>query len=900
MRRHRPSHMPYAKGNSTPLSESVSLIRTFDSATNPSRPVRPSPLTRSRIQDMPLDMLDRIRSFPLFASAPETFLAAVGRDLRPHSPAPPHDILAEGADAKAMYWLVRGAVGVTSRDGESTYAELKPGAFFGEIGVLMGIPRTATIVARTKCLLVVLKKEDLAKELPGFPEVERTIREEAQERLAILERKKNESQILRGKQLAALGMRGEKRGYEAEDEEEGDAVPALADGRMRTRSNSTSSSSKKRKSPSPGLIEVETSTALGSGLVNIRQLLRELPLFAGLPSDMLHFLGSNALQRTFPPFADIIRQNSEGHDIYFIVRGEVEVVDEHGPAGGKAQLTNAAGRTIRNGVQVKARLRQGAYFGEVASLALAPRRTATVRAIGLVECLLITGGVLAQFWKLCPPRIREQVEQTARQRLHSAREKSEGDVVMTDVSDIGPPPAPEGRGAKARRTAAAAAAPPRVKVEKAPAAPVPKAPEMPRPTRLEERKVTEPVDPDPYLNTDLDNVRMRAKRPAGASTSVGSEMQLENGERSALAGGGSKLLPSPLRPKLTPTPQIAKAAKPRRARAAPARPAAHHNKGPFSNPVLVRIFSYLELHHLMRLRLVSVHWAKLLKEAPELCRHLDLSSYNRRITDAALAHGIAPFVGPRPRTVDLSNCFHVTDAGFGALAARCGARVTAWRMKSVWDVSAVAIHDMVKQARELEEVDLSNCRKVNDALLMHVIGNVPLPVVSPRMENAYPGNGGGGGPRTGPLGRSSPRQQHPPPPAHQAPAAGGLASPATPSSATGGAPPITGSPKLKRLTLSYCKHVTDRSMAHLAAFARARLEAVDLTRCTTITDHGFEAWGQHQFERLQRVTLADCTYLTNNAIMFLSNATRETLRYLDLVRTPPFLPICSFPLFFLY
>jgi F-box/leucine-rich repeat protein 7 len=80
---------------------------------------------------MPLDLVDRIRSFPLFLSAPDTFLASIGKHLRPQVHSPHDHILTEGDDAKAMYWLVRGAVAVTSRDGEATYAELKPGAFFG-------------------------------------------------------------------------------------------------------------------------------------------------------------------------------------------------------------------------------------------------------------------------------------------------------------------------------------------------------------------------------------------------------------------------------------------------------------------------------------------------------------------------------------------------------------------------------------------------------------------------------------------------------------------------------------------------------------------------------------------------------------------------------------------------
>ena len=116
---------------------------------------------------------------------------------------------------------------VTSRDGESTYVELKPGAFFGEIGILMSIPRTATIVARTKCLLVVLKKEDLSKELPNFPEVERAIRDEASERLSILKRKKQEKQAS-GQLDPITSGRGEKR---ARDGEDGDIIMSDAEDR---------------------------------------------------------------------------------------------------------------------------------------------------------------------------------------------------------------------------------------------------------------------------------------------------------------------------------------------------------------------------------------------------------------------------------------------------------------------------------------------------------------------------------------------------------------------------------------------------------------------------------------------------------------------------------------------
>jgi F-box and leucine-rich repeat protein 7 len=823
MRRHRSTSASHGKGSS-PLSETVTLIRTFDSDTNPARPVRPSPLTRSGIQDMPLDMLDRIRSFPLFKSAPETFLAAIGAHLRPQLHAAHDYIITEGDDAKAMYWLVRGAVAVTSRDGESTYAELRPGAFFGEIGVLMGIPRTATIVARSKCLLVVLKKEDLMSELPNFPKVERVIRDEAQERLSILERKKKESgAVPTDDQVSPGSGRGEKR-----------AFPGDAHGDLTMRDGQTN---KKRKSPSPGIVEAAATSALGSGMVHIRQLLRELPLFASLPSEMLHFLGSNAHHVTYPPFTDIIRQDSMGREVYFIIKGEVEVIDESHVRRGDGQ-TNAAGRTIQPGAQVKARLRQGNYFGEVASLALAPRRTATVRSVSSVECLLITGEILAAFWLRCPPAIREQVEATAKARLHST---SENDVIMSDLAEAGA----EAEEMADGKTGGRRASVPKVTVDYG-------KPELTHPSPGREGKTSEPLDPDPFLNTDLNNVRSRSRRSSLAPPSPESpppeKLERLTPPASARSRHGT-----------TPPPPLEKTEKP----AAPKRPdtllrrQSSYSKGPFPDNVLVRIFLRLELHELMSMRRVSMHWSKLLRESPRLFRQMNLSRYNRKVTDEAVITSIGPFVGDRPRFIDISNCFHLTDEGFTALASFCGANVMSWRMKSVWDVSASAIHEMVKQAKELEEIDLSNCRKVNDALLMHVIGNVPL---------APPQNH----PQAGHHGR------HPPRPNPQA----------------NGVTTVLGSQKLKRLTLSYCKHVTDRSMAHIGHYARTRLEEVDLTRCTTITDHGFEAWGQHQFSRLTKLCLADCTYLTDNAIVFLTNAA-PGLRFLDLVRPPPVPPSYS-------
>lgn len=144
-------------------------------------------------QGAPGDLYSLIRTFPLFKMAPNAFVIAVSAKLRIQQVSPQEYIVTQGDEAKAMYWILKGQVNVTSRDGESVYAELEAGSFFGEIGILFDRPRTATVLASTKCVLAVLKGDSLNDILPKFPAMERAIRDEAQERLAIIEKRKSTS-----------------------------------------------------------------------------------------------------------------------------------------------------------------------------------------------------------------------------------------------------------------------------------------------------------------------------------------------------------------------------------------------------------------------------------------------------------------------------------------------------------------------------------------------------------------------------------------------------------------------------------------------------------------------------------------------------------------------------------
>ncbi|KAK0732534.1 hypothetical protein B0T21DRAFT_291672 [Apiosordaria backusii] len=803
-----------------------SVIRSFNVETNPTRPMRPSPLTASTIPDMPLDLVDRIRSFPLFMSAPDDFLAAIISHLKLQAHSAHDHILTEGDEAKAMYWLVRGVVAVTSRDGEAVYAELKPGAFFGEIGVLMDIPRTATIIARTKCMLAVLKKEDLQAELPKYPEMGKAIRQEAQERLAILKKKRQESGLssrlpdTNGASLAREAAPGEVSMGEVGIIKEGAVV-----------------NTKKRKSPSPGVIEDPTvgGSVLGGGYVNVRKTLKELPLFSNLPPDILHFLGLSAQPKSYPPFIDIVRQGSPGNEIFFIVRGEAEVI--HDPLSPPTFK-----RDTRSGFS-RPRLRQGQYFGEVASLGLAEGRTATVRSITAVECLMIGGEALEELWKRCPPEVRSQVEETAKQRYHSSDE----DVDMTD---------PESHALSSDEEKATGD-----DIEVALPTVTFTTPSKPGSPANEESDVTRrPSDPDPFLSVDMENLRNRRRNslappaPLTDNSAIVSPVKVQPTT--------SITIPlSPVSPDGCPLPA-------KRARTLSRSSATEPDDRitTLSDDVWIHIFQQLDLPELIRLRAVCTKWRHMLATSPKLCTEIELAPFNRKVTDSALVNLLAPFIGNRPTKIDISNCFHITDEGFQALYRTCGKNVKVWKMRSVWDVSAGLILDMSENAKGLEEVDWSNCRKVGDNLLARVVGWV-VPEPPPPRENhknvvisssAAKGRRASQYQQRGQQQAAQPGAPQPPPPGT-----------------------VIGCPRLRRLNLSYCKHITDRSMAHLAAHASNRLQSLSLTRCTSITDAGFQQWGAYRFTELTHLCLADCTYLSDNSIIALVNAAKG-LTHLDL------------------
>ncbi|HVN32798.1 MAG TPA: cyclic nucleotide-binding domain-containing protein [Thermoanaerobaculaceae bacterium] len=99
---------------------------------------------------------------------------------------PPEVIVREGQPGTSFFLIEDGVVEVRTKDPSGkplVLAQLTAGEFFGEVSVLTGKPRTATIAARTPVTVIEISKKDLDRIAQQFPEV-RTVLQRFYERRA--------------------------------------------------------------------------------------------------------------------------------------------------------------------------------------------------------------------------------------------------------------------------------------------------------------------------------------------------------------------------------------------------------------------------------------------------------------------------------------------------------------------------------------------------------------------------------------------------------------------------------------------------------------------------------------------------------------------------------------------
>jgi voltage-gated potassium channel len=125
---------------------------------------------------------DIIEKVPIFEKAGETLIRDIILNLKPAVFLPGDRIVHAGELGSEMYFISRGSVEVLSPDENTRYAELHTGQFFGEIALLLSMPRTATIRAKEFCDLYKLDKDTFDNVLARHSGFKKTIAELAEKR----------------------------------------------------------------------------------------------------------------------------------------------------------------------------------------------------------------------------------------------------------------------------------------------------------------------------------------------------------------------------------------------------------------------------------------------------------------------------------------------------------------------------------------------------------------------------------------------------------------------------------------------------------------------------------------------------------------------------------------------
>ena len=114
-------------------------------------------------------MIDVLRGIPLFASCTDKELRDVGGLFTPLNVPAGTTLMREGEFGKEFLLVVSGTATVTRRGVE--LAEIGPGSYLGEISIIDGGRRTATVVAKTAMEVEIATHPEFASLLSRAPEI---------------------------------------------------------------------------------------------------------------------------------------------------------------------------------------------------------------------------------------------------------------------------------------------------------------------------------------------------------------------------------------------------------------------------------------------------------------------------------------------------------------------------------------------------------------------------------------------------------------------------------------------------------------------------------------------------------------------------------------------------------
>ena len=126
--------------------------------------------------------VDELAGIPLFESLSDADLQEVASWFEERTADEGVRLIGEGAAGYSFFVLLDGSAAVTS--GDTQLADLGPGDFFGEIAILGGGRRSATVTATSPARLLVMFGTNFRRLQDTQPDVARRIEEAMKLRLA--------------------------------------------------------------------------------------------------------------------------------------------------------------------------------------------------------------------------------------------------------------------------------------------------------------------------------------------------------------------------------------------------------------------------------------------------------------------------------------------------------------------------------------------------------------------------------------------------------------------------------------------------------------------------------------------------------------------------------------------
>jgi CRP-like cAMP-binding protein len=113
--------------------------------------------------------LDELAKVPIFSDLTPRELRRLLRSTEEYSYPEGAVFVKEGARSEQLFVILEGTARVIRRG--RTVARIQPGDFFGEISLLDGQPRTATVIAETPVRCLVLLRKEFEKIIAEMPAV---------------------------------------------------------------------------------------------------------------------------------------------------------------------------------------------------------------------------------------------------------------------------------------------------------------------------------------------------------------------------------------------------------------------------------------------------------------------------------------------------------------------------------------------------------------------------------------------------------------------------------------------------------------------------------------------------------------------------------------------------------